>query len=220
MSLANAVEAGERPAHPRRHGGSDEADAAGGAPTRRCAITRAVRPREELIRFVIGPDGTVIPDPGARLPGRGIWLSARRDILDKACAKNAFARAAKTQARVPPGLPESIEPLLASRCLRVIELARRAGEAVGGFERVHEWLRTGRARLVLVAADGSAGSKAKLRGMAQGRRVIEVLDAAELGSAFGRDHVVNAAVAGGGLARRLETEIFRLSGFRSAGEGK
>lgn len=223
MSLSGDITAAAQAATPSRSGGGPakarhEADER--SPTRRCIVTRAVRPRAELLRFVVGPDGVVVPDLAERLPGRGLWVSSRREVLKKACAKNAFARAARGPARVPADLAETVEARLADRCLRLVELARRAGEAVGGFEKMQEWLRAGRVKLLLVATDGAPGSKEKLRRLAKGIPVAGLFSAAELGSAFGREQVVNAAVAHGGLVRRLETEIFRLSGFRTADEGK
>lgn len=223
MNLSGDMTVAGRATAPARSGGRptarrDESDER--SPTRRCIVTRAVRARAELLRFVVGPDGVVVPDLAERLPGRGLWVSSRRDVLEKACAKNAFARAARSPARVPADLVDTVEARLADRCLRLVELARRAGEAVGGFEKVQEWLRTGRVKLLLVAVDGAPGSKEKLRRLAKGVPVAGLFSAAELGSAFGREQVVNAAVAHGGLVRRLQAEIFRLSGFRTADEGK
>ena len=182
---------------------------------RRCIVTRAVRPRTELLRFVLGPDGTVVPDAAAVLPGRGLWVSPRREVLDRAIAKNAFARAAKAPATIPPGLADQVASLLARRCLDLIGLARRAGQAVAGFEKVADAVRRGRASLLLEASDGAAGGRGKLRGMARDLPVIDLFTGAELGEAFSRDFVVHAAVEGR-LAERLQTEASRLAGFRRA----
>ena len=48
-------------------------------PSAACALTRARRPKDELIRFVLGPDGTIVPDLKEKLPGRGVWLTAAHD---------------------------------------------------------------------------------------------------------------------------------------------
>jgi predicted RNA-binding protein YlxR (DUF448 family) len=47
----------------------------GGAEERMCALTRAIAPRAELVRFVASPDGEVVPDLKECLPGRGMWLT-------------------------------------------------------------------------------------------------------------------------------------------------
>lgn len=190
------------------------------ATVRRCVVTRAVRPKGELLRFVVGPEGEVVPDLAATLPGRGIWVSARREALDKACKANMFARSAKRAARVPEDLSERVHAMLARRCIDLLGLARGAGQAVAGYEKVRDWIGRDRAVLLIEAADGAADGRGKMTGAARGLPVMSCLTAEELGAAFGRDRAVHVAVAAGGFAARLRDEIRRLSGFRSGGEGK
>ncbi len=190
------------------------------AVARRCVVTRAVRPKAELLRFVIAPDGTVVPDLAADLPGRGVWVSSRRDALEKACKANMFARSAKRTAHVPEDLINRVESMLARRCVDLIGLARRGARAVGGYEKVRDWASQGRAGILLEAADGAADGRAKVTGAARGVPVLAQLTAEELGSAFGRERMVHVAVATGGFAKRLQDEMHRLAGFRRGGEGK
>ena len=103
-------------------------------PLRRCIATGESRPREALLRFVVGPDDVLVPDVAGRLPGRGLWLTARRDMMEVARSKKLFARAARCAVRAPDGLADQVEALLARRCLELIGLARRAEAAVAGFE--------------------------------------------------------------------------------------
>jgi uncharacterized protein len=195
----------------------EPADAETG-PQRRCLVAGKVRPKSALVRFVVSPDGTVVPDIAGRLPGRGLWLTARRDIVAHAAAKKVFARAARRGVTVSADLPDIVERLLARRCGELIGLARRAGEAVAGFEKVREELRAGRAGALLEASDGAADGRGKLLRLARGSvAVVDLLAAAELGAAFGRDHVVHGVVAPGRLAERLREEAERLRGFRAAG---
>lgn len=183
---------------------------------RRCLVTGERRPRQGLVRFVVDPSGTVVPDVDGRLPGRGLWLTAARDIVERACRKGLFSRAQRGPASAPDDLADLVERLLARRCIELIGLARRAGQAVAGFEQVAEWLRAGRAGLLIEAADAAPGGAGKLRALATGLPVVAVLDAAELGAALGRDRAVHVAVAPGRLAQRLIEEAARLGGFRSA----
>jgi predicted RNA-binding protein YlxR (DUF448 family) len=183
-------------------------------PVRRCVVTGEKRPVPELLRFVVGPDDGIVPDLGGDLPGRGIWLSARRDVVNTACEKNHFAKAAKRKVTVPPHLADDIEAQMVRRCMDALGLARRAGQVVAGFEKTGAWLRTARRGLLVAAWDGSEDGKSKLRALAPGLAQFTVLTAAELGRALGRDHVVHAAVAPGGLADRLVFEQNRLLGFR------
>ena len=125
-------------------------------PTRRCAVTRERQVTERMIRFVIGPDNSVVPDLAARLPGRGIWLSAQRDVIDSACRRGAFAKAARANVSVRPDLVLVLQAALARRVVDHLGLARRAGQAVSGFAKAREWLAAGHAALVVHAAGGSA----------------------------------------------------------------
>jgi predicted RNA-binding protein YlxR (DUF448 family) len=171
--------------------------------------------RSRLLRFVVSPGGELVPDLASNLPGRGLWLTPRRDIVERAVAARRFARAARRPVSVPSELADRVEVLLAQRCCDAIGLARRAGLAVGGFEKVCEAIRAGRAALVFSALDGAAGGRAKIRAVARDLPLASVLTAAEMGAVFGRDHVVHAAVGGSRLSSRLMADAEKLAGFRS-----
>jgi predicted RNA-binding protein YlxR (DUF448 family) len=176
-----------------------------------------VQERARLLRFVVGPDGEIVPDVEARLPGRGLWLAPRRDIVERAVAKRAFARAARRPVVVAPDLPDRIESLLMRRCVDGLGLARRAGLAVAGFDKVGEAVRHGRAGLLLSALDRAEGGRGKLAALARALPQASVLSASELGAAFGRERIVHAAIAGGPLCRRLRFDLIRLAGLRAGG---
>ena len=165
-----------------------------------------------MLRFVIGPERTVVPDLAAKLPGRGIWLSARRDVLENARARGAFARAAKGSVTMPTDLPALIEAGLMRRVTELLGLARRAGQAVSGFQKAREWLVAGRAGLVVQAADGSPDERSRFLSGARDLPVVAPMTALALGAVFGRDHVVHAVVAKGRLAESLRIEAERLAG--------
>ncbi|NFV81531.1 RNA-binding protein [Magnetospirillum aberrantis] len=190
-----------------------EADQPGG-PQRRCIATGQVRPKEELLRFVVSPAGEVVPDLERRLPGRGIWLSARRDVVNTAVSKRLFAKAARRAVTVPDDLADRVGVLLGRRCLEVLSLARRAGQALCGFEKVKAELKAGRVAVLVEARDAAEDGKNKIRALASGVPVVELFDAVELGEPFGRDQSVHAALSQGGLARRLVVEAGLLAGFR------
>lgn len=202
-----------------------EAEAIGGrhSPLRRCIVTRTVQAKDGQVRFVIAPDGRVVPDVTESLPGRGLWVTADRAVLERAVVKNAFAKAARQSVRVPVDLVEQVTTQLERRCLDQIGLARRAGQAVAGFEKVREALRSGRVgrvgkvAVLLAASDGADDGRAKLRALAGDRAVIALFDAASLGAAFGRDLTVHAALAAGGLADRLIADARRLEGLWPGG---
>jgi hypothetical protein len=185
---------------------------------RRCIASGEVRPKQELIRFVGGPDGTVVPDLAERLPGRGLWLSPRRDAMAKACARNLFARAAKASLRVPDDLVERVDRLLARRCLDLVGVAKRSGAAVSGYEQVAGALAAGRAAMLLAASDAAEAGRRKLRALARARGsevpVVELFTAEELGRALGHDARVHVAIAPSRIAARLAKDIARLTSLR------
>jgi predicted RNA-binding protein YlxR (DUF448 family) len=162
-------------------------------PERRCVVTGEVRSKAELLRFVLSPAGEVVPDIGSRLPGRGIWLCARRDVVNTAVAKRLFAKAARRAAVVPADLADRLEVLLARRCLDALGLARRAGQAVCGFEKVRAELKARRVAVLVEARDAAEGGSGKMRALASGLPVVDLFDAAELGPIFGRDAAVHAS---------------------------
>lgn len=184
-------------------------------PQRRCIASGAVKDKQELLRFVIDPQGQVVPDVDGRLPGKGIWVSADRQMLKKACEKKLFARAARTQVTVPVDLVETVERLLVRRCLDTVGMARRAGQAVSGYEKASEWLRAGRGGVLLAAADGAPGARAKMRAAGPSVPVVDVLSADELGLTAGRERTVHMVIAPGKLALGIRREASRLSGFRN-----
>lgn len=190
-------------------------------PMRRCVVTREQAPKERMIRFVRAPDGAIVADLAARLPGRGLWLSARADVLDSAVSKGGLARAfARTAAgaqtagpvRLPADLPVMLAAGLRLRIGEYLGLARRAGQAVAGFEKARAWLGSGRAALAVEASDGSAEERRRLLSGAGKVIVAWPLDAATLGQVFGRPHAVHVAVAPGRIATALIHEIDRLAG--------
>ncbi len=195
------------------------------AAQRRCIASGEVRPKEALIRFVVGPERQLVPDLAGRLPGRGLWLLPRRDMLNRARRRNLFAKAARGAVAVPADLDAQVERLIVQRCLELLGLARRAGHAVAGFEKARAWLREGKTRLLLQAFDGAEDGRRKLRALAAAGgsdgsvSVIELLSAVELGQAFGEDHRVHVALRPGPLASRLADELGRLAGFRQAVDG-
>ncbi|TCP27477.1 hypothetical protein EV656_101385 [Rhodovulum adriaticum] len=183
-------------------------------PERRCIATGAVQPKAGLIRFVVGPEGQIVPDLWGKLPGRGIWVSADRAALDLATKRRLFARAAKQAVTVPDDLLDQVESGLLRRVVEGLSLARKAGQAVAGYEKVRAWLEAGQAVALLQANDGSDRGKAKLRPPPGQDAAIDCLAARELGLAFGRESVIHGALASGGLTERVVEDAAKLSGVR------
>ena len=181
---------------------------------RRCIATGRSRPRVGLIRFVLAPDGTVTPDIAERLPGRGMWLSADRAAFEMAIRRNAFSRSAGATAEIPSNLIGIVEDLLVKRLTELLSLARKGGYAVCGFEKTRSALFSGSVAVLMQAQDGSVRQMRKLRPPSGNNTHISCLKASELGLAFGREHVIHAALAAGGLTEAIKLDAARLSGIR------
>lgn len=185
---------------------------------RKCIATGEVQPKFGLIRFVAGPDGQVVPDIMGKLPGRGVYVSADKAAMDRAVAKKLFARGLKAPVTVPEGLVAEVERQLVRRVVDLISMARKSGDAVAGYEKVKAWLDREEAWVLIQAMDGSGRGKSKLSTPHLGR-YIGCLTADELGMAFGRQTVIHAALASGGLGKRVVEEAQRLRGMRETDGG-
>jgi uncharacterized protein len=194
-------------------------------PLRTCIVTRAERPPEEMIRFVLGPDGMVVPDLRRRLPGRGVWTTGTAKAVAEATKRRAFARSFKTGATAPEGLAELVGNLLASDCLQSLALANKAGLVVSGFAKVEAAVAAGDVATILHASDGGADGKRKL-GQALRRRFgadapqeFETFDSSQLDLALGRTNVIHAALRRGPASDAFIAHARRLQVYRSGEHG-
>lgn len=181
-------------------------------PLRRCLVTRERHVKSAMLRFVVAPDETLVFDVNSTLPGRGLWLSARADVIYTALKRGVFPKAAKQRVIVAPDLSDRVIAALEQRIAELLGLARRSGAAVSGFEKVRELIAAGRCALLVEARDGSIAERVRLL---NGRMlaVATPLHAARLGAMFGRDHAVHVGLAPGRLAEMIDLEAARLTGI-------
>lgn len=190
------------------------------SPLRRCAVTRAQRSKDDLIRFVLGPDGTVVPDLKEKLPGRGVWLTADRETVVQAVKRKTFSRALKTESDAPEDLADQVYDLLARAALQALGIANKAGELVFGHMKVEEALEKGRVEALVHASDAAEDGCRKLDGKAraasQGRGfpTVRTFNADELSLATGRPNVIHAALITGGAARKFLAATSRVERYR------
>ncbi|MDG5495380.1 RNA-binding protein [Niveispirillum sp. BGYR6] len=200
------------------------------SPLRRCVATGRVGDKAGMIRFVVSPDGVLVPDVDETLPGRGLWLTADAKLVEKALTKGLFAKAARRAVKPVPDLPALLCRLVRRRALGLVGLARKGGGALAGFEKVQAALRSGcigrsggagqkSVGLWFEASDGSDDGRTKLFALAQalGVPLVDVFDRSELGAALGRDEAVHVVLAAGPLAKQIRREVERLSALGGAG---
>src|SRR5713101_2891493 len=203
-----------------------ETHAAAAAQGRLCIATRQVRPVGELIRFVVGPDGAVVPDLKRRLPGRGVWITARRHLVEEAVRRRIFGRGFKVDVRVSAELPDELDRLLEQSALNALSIAHKAGLVILGFAKVETAVATAPLVVLIRAQDAGEESGRRLAAALRRRadhaaegKIVEAFTSAQLDLALGRLNVVHAALLAG---RASETFLARwrfLEYFRADNPG-
>jgi predicted RNA-binding protein YlxR (DUF448 family) len=193
---------------------------------RSCIVTRRRAPPEGMIRFVRGPEGVITPDIRERLPGRGVWVGARAELVAEAAKKRLFARSLKEQAEAPPQLAQDVDRLLEADCLQMLALVNKAGGVVAGFNKAADLLEKGLAAGLIEAHDGGADGKRKLRQSARRAAeakgaeidslppIVGLFTSVQLDLALGRTNVIHAALAVGGPAKSFLLRCRRLAAYR------
>ena len=189
---------------------------------RTCIVTRETGPVDGLIRFVVAPDGAVVPALRRRLPGRGVWVTAPAGNVAVAEKKKLFARACEGPARVDPGLADRVDALLVAAVIAALSMARKAGEVVSGFAKVESALREGKAVGLIHAAEAAADGSAKLDALARRGNtgelpVIRSFAGAQLDLAFGGSNVIHAALLAGPASSNVLNRFDALLRYRGGG---
>jgi predicted RNA-binding protein YlxR (DUF448 family) len=199
------------------------------ATERMCAVTRQVRPIDDLIRFVVAPTGEVVADLKRKLPGRGLWVTASRAMVEQAVRRRVFAKGFRRDVKAAPSLPAEIDRLLVRSALDALAIAAKAGQVVSGFGKVESALKSREAVALIHAADGAADGIRKLdalcrsnAGTASGSRDfprVTALTSEELDLALGRSNVIHAALLAGSAGQTFLSRCQILVRYRLADDG-
>lgn len=194
-----------------------------GGRERTCLATGEIKPEADLIRLALAPDGTVVPDIAAKLPGRGLWITPQRDLVDTARRKGGFNRSAGRAVTVPEDMAAQIEARLADRALSLLGLARRSGQLAAGFDAARLAIKAARPAWRIEASDGAADGREKLDRLTRSAwgddiPVAGCFSAEALGAATGRDHLVHAVLGAGSQSAAFAATMRKLSGFRAINE--
>ncbi len=180
---------------------------------RKCIVTGQVLPKEKLLRFTATPEKLIVPDFKKKLPGKGIYVTNSKTVLQKAIEKNLFAKAAKGKARPADGLAEMVEHLLTKRALDAVSLARKAGDLVTGMDKVTDVLKRGQAAFVLEASDAGDDGHQRIVLAAQGLKIWRLFTTEELDKALNKVNTVHSAFKRGETARMVQNEFEKLADF-------
>ncbi len=195
--------------------------------TRQCALTREVRPVADLIRFVVSPDGAVVPDTDAKAEGRGVWISLGRQAVAEAVRRKAFQKSLKAAVAVPEDLAELTRLRLEQRFAQALSMAKKAGQVVTGATKVKAAIEGGAVIALLTATDAAADGRQKLAGALKGFTKaaqeagigvrdaphLELLDSNQLGLALGLENVIHAALVKGAAAEAALKRAERLARY-------
>jgi uncharacterized protein len=200
------------------------------ATMRMCAVSREVRPIDELIRFVVSPQGDIVPDLKRKLPGRGMWITASRQVVAEAVRRHQFTKAFKRDLRIPQTLPADIDALLVRSVTEALGIAAKASQIVAGFGKVESALREGTVEVLIHASDGAADGIRKLDMLARqnaGNRgakaqipVVTALKSVELDLALTRSNVIHAALLAGPASKSFLSRSQMLVRYRMADADK
>jgi len=200
------------------------------ATVRMCAVTRQVRPIDELIRFVVSPQGEVVPDLKRKLPGRGLWVSASRQTVAEAARRNQFSKGFKRDVRVTPTLAADTEALLVRGVVEALAMAAKAGQVVSGFSKVEGAIAQRQVQALIHASDGAADGIRKLDAVARQNAgtdgesreypVVTALTSEQLDLALGRSNVIHAAVLAGPASKTFLSRSHVLVRYRMADDDK
>ncbi len=193
-------------------------------PERTCIVTRAAGPTGGLMRFVLDPNGSVVPDLRNKLPGRGAWVTPTAKTLGEAVRKRLFSRAFKVEAKTSPGLVEEVDAALKRDLVGALALANKAGAVTTGFFKVEAALASGRAAALIHAGEAAEDGRRKLaaalrKGSADtisGVQTFDDLRGDDLDMALGRVHVIHAALLAGAGSEGCLAGWRRLRRFRGA----
>jgi uncharacterized protein len=213
----------------QNRGDADELDTgprSGAAGTSRlCALTGQVMPVGDLLRFVVAPDGSVIPDLKRRLPGRGLWITASRQALTDAVKRRIFARGFRREVRALPDLIDLTERLSERAALDALAMAHKAGLVAAGFAKTEVALMRDRVAALINASEAAADGSRKLLAALHRRQdgeevpVVDGLSSAQLDLAFGRSNVIHAALLAGPESETFLARVSRFERFRSGRPG-
>lgn len=190
-------------------------------PQRSCLGCREVKAKGELLRFVLDPEGEVVPDLASKLPGRGAYTCFSRGCLETAIKKRQFSRSFKGEAKSVSAakMLMMVMGLQEDRVVAAIAMANKAGKVVSGSDTVMDALRKGNVALLILAEDISADSAAKFMAIA-GKTGVESFRFSlkeKLGSPLGKEIRSAVAILPGTFAERLHRELTRYGNFFEGG---
>ena len=185
------------------------------AATRKCLVTGVTIEKKNLIRFVLSPQNDLVADINQKLPGRGYWVKAERQIVLKAIKKNILIKATKQEVSIEKNVLERIESQLKKKIINQISLCRKAGMAIFGFDKIKVALSKNNIGLLIQAIDGSDKEKKRILNKSIPKIINNCFTASDLGKAFSREKVVHCAILQSGFVENINFDSNRLNNLKN-----
>lgn len=184
-------------------------------PQRTCVSCRKVHNPEQLVRYVVAPDGRLLVDYRHRLPGRGAYICFDLNCLRAAVERKQFQRSLRCQLQLDGArLQAELGDAVLQKIVNLVGMARKSGQIISGSNMVISSLRAGEEiAIVLLCEDVSEPIADKIRHLTERRNVFDcqLFSKETLGQLLGKGERSVAAVTAGSLADALLIELQRYT---------
>ncbi|MBE6452620.1 MAG: RNA-binding protein [Alphaproteobacteria bacterium] len=181
--------------------------------TRKCIASGQVLEKQHLLRFVAIPDGTIVPDFKKRLPGKGIYVSISKTMLNKAIKNNLFSKALKQKVNPIENLENMVEDILRLSSLKSISLARKAGFMISGLDKVSDAIKKNKVAFLLEAYNAGTDGTEKISRLAGNIQIYRLFTTEELDKALDKTNTVHCAFLKSEMSNAVSREFDRLNQF-------
>ena len=181
--------------------------------TRKCILSGETKPKSELLRFVVLEKGRLVPDFDKKLSGKGIYLSNSKHVIETVVNSPKINKIFHKQVKAELNLPDIIEKILADKGLSALNLARKSGNLVLGFEKIKEQIIKDKVAFVIEATDAGSDGKKKMSELGAKIEILSIYNSAAFEKAFNREMVVYLAVLKSEVSAMVYENIKRYKDY-------
>ena len=182
--------------------------------TRKCIITGEVKPKSELLRFTVLKNGDFIPDFNKKFSGKGVYISNSKSLMEKAFKTIRIGKLLHCNVNPYPDLADLVEKILAAKGLEALNLARKSGKLVLGFEKVKDCILKNKVAFVVEAFDAGNDGKEKINALCKDNtEKFELYDSATLDRAFNHDTTIYLAVLKSEISAMVYENLKRYENY-------
>ncbi|MBE6463077.1 MAG: DUF448 domain-containing protein [Alphaproteobacteria bacterium] len=181
---------------------------------RKCIVDGITKPTSELLRFVmIG--NTLYPDFNKKLPGKGIYVTNNRISLETALAKKLFNKVTRHNLKIDDDFVNIVENIIKTQALNSLNIARKAGALVAGFEKVKEEIKKNKVEFIIEALDAGKDGKEKIAFLAKSVEIFNLFSIDELDITLNKENTVHIAILKSDTSRMVYNNLKKYENFLS-----